>query len=34
MPFNGDYYDEAGVLKNLMGIPEPDTGRPNDHKRR
>jgi len=30
MPFNGDYYDDIGVLKNLMGIPEPGTGRPND----
>jgi len=29
-PFNGDYYDEDGVLRNLMGTPEPDTGRPND----
>ena len=30
MPFNGDYYDTGGELKNLMGAPLKDTGRPND----
>ena len=29
-PFNGDYYDEYGETKNLLGVAETGTERPND----